>query len=113
LLLANHILIEKGLNLLRLRQLIGMGSLWGRRAVVFQDGIAHRHALVADVSPRIIAGRGNQFCYGVLRLVAERTAQHLLCAGSVFHSAYSFSPHWNARRARARIPIIPFLVSYR
>src|SRR6202040_1833663 len=87
LLLADYVLIEKTLYFLRLGQLIGGGGGRRRGAVIFQDGIADRHALVAYVRPGIIAGGRNKLGHCVLRLVAERTAQHLLGASPVFHSA--------------------------
>ena len=56
LLLADHVLVEEAFHFLRLGQLIGGGGGRRRGAVVFQDGIADRHALVANVGPGIIAG---------------------------------------------------------
>ena len=56
LLLADYVFVEEALYFLRLGQLIGGGGGGRRRAVVFQDGIADRHALVANIGPGIIAG---------------------------------------------------------
>src|SRR5580693_769618 len=87
LLLADDVFIEEGLDLLRLGQLVGRRGLRSRRAVVFQDRVAYSHALIANVSARIITGRRDQFRHRVLRLVAERTAQNLVGARLGFHSA--------------------------
>src|SRR5216684_3866701 len=86
LLLPDDVFVEEGLHFERLGQLVGDGSRRSRGAVVFEDRVADRHALVADVCPGIVARRRNQFRNRVLRLVAERTAQHLFRARSVFHS---------------------------
>src|ERR1035438_2055436 len=87
LLLPNDVLVEEGLHLLRLRQLVGDGSRRSCGAVVFKDGVADLHAFVADVRPGIVARRRDEFRDRVLRLVAKRTAQHLFGARSGFHSA--------------------------
>src|SRR4029077_114133 len=58
-----------------------------RGAVVFEDRVADRYALVTNVCPGIVAWRRDQFRDRVLRLVAERTAQHLFRTRSGFHSA--------------------------
>src|SRR4029077_17900059 len=58
-----------------------------RGAVVFEDRVADRYALVTNVCPGIVAWRRDQFRDRVLRLVAERTAQHLIRTRSGFHSA--------------------------
>ena len=80
LLLPDHILIQEGLDLLRLGQLIGCRGLRSRGAIVFQDRVANCDALVADIGPRIVAGRRDQFGYGILRLMAERATQNLVGA---------------------------------
>jgi hypothetical protein len=80
LLLPDDVLVEEGLHFLRLGQLVGRRGLGSGRAVVFQDRVAHRHALIANIGAGIIAGRRDQFGYGILRLVAERTAQNLVGA---------------------------------
>jgi hypothetical protein len=43
-------------------------------AIVVEDGVAYGNALVADIGAWIIAGRGDQLGYGVLRFMAERAA---------------------------------------
>ena len=87
LLLPDDVFIEEGLDLLRLGQLVGRRGLRSRGAVVFQDRVADCDALVANVGARIVAGRRDQFGYGILRLMAERTAQNLVGARLGFHSA--------------------------
>ena len=54
LVLPDHILIQKRLDLLRLRQVGRRGARLGLGPVVFQDRVAHRNALIADIGPRII-----------------------------------------------------------
>jgi hypothetical protein len=58
--------------------MIWSGSGMRFRAVVFQNGITDGNALVANVSPRIIAGRRNQLRYRILRFVAKRAAQKFI-----------------------------------
>ena len=87
LLLPNYVFIKERFYFLRLGQLVGSAAGRSGRAVVFQNGIAHRHALVANVRPRVITGRRDQFGYRVLRFVAERTAKNLVGPGFGFHSA--------------------------
>src|SRR5580692_3951294 len=87
LLLPDDVFIQEGLDLLRLRQLIGRSGLGSSGAIIFQNGVADRHTLVADISARVIAGRRNQFGYGILRFMAERATQNLVGARLVFHSA--------------------------
>src|ERR1035438_10316065 len=86
LLLSDDVLVEEGLDVLRLRQLVGNGCCRSRRPIVFQDRIADGNALVADVCPGIVAWGRDQFGDCVLRFVAERTAQYLIRARSGFHS---------------------------
>src|SRR5205807_8227020 len=57
------------------------------RAVIFENGVADRDALVANVGPGIVARGRDQLGNGVLRLVAERAAQNFFSSGPVFHSA--------------------------
>jgi len=74
LVLADYIFIEESFDLLRLGQVIGCGGGVSFRAVIFQNGIANGNALIADVSSRVIVGRGDEFGNGVLRLMAERAS---------------------------------------
>ncbi len=85
LLLANDIFVEEYLDLLRLGQMVGRGSSLRFGAIVFQDGVADRDALIANVSPRIIAGGRDEFGNCILRLMAERTAETFFRAGACFH----------------------------
>src|ERR1700682_697538 len=87
LLLSDDVFVEERLHFLRLRQLVRDRSRRSRGAVVFEDRVAHRHAFVTDVCPGIVAWRRDQFRDRVLRLVAERAAQHLIRTRSGFHSA--------------------------
>jgi hypothetical protein len=80
LLLPDYVLVEEHFYFLRLGQLIRRAGLRSRRAVVFENGIANRDALIANVGTRIIAGRRDQLGYGILRFMAERTAQDLVGA---------------------------------
>ncbi len=57
LLLADDVLVEERLHFGGLGQMVRRRRGMGIAAVVFQDGIADRDALVADVGARIIAGR--------------------------------------------------------
>ena len=106
LLLPDDVLVEEGLYFLRLGKLVRSGDCRGCRAVIFQDGIADRYALVANVGPRIIAGGRNQFRDRVLRFVAERTAQDFVCARPVFHSALLLRFH-----PRSGLPLALFAQS--
>ena len=56
LVLPDDVFIEERLDLLRLGQMVGRGGGMRFRAVVFQNGVADGNALIADVSPGIIAG---------------------------------------------------------
>jgi hypothetical protein len=56
LVLPDYVFIQEGLHFLRLGQVVGSGRGMRFGAVVFQDGIADGHALIADVSPGIVAG---------------------------------------------------------
>ena len=51
LLLSNHVLVEEGLDLVWLRELVRSGGRRSGRAVIFQNGIADRNTLVANVRP--------------------------------------------------------------
>src|SRR5579859_658463 len=57
LLLADDVFVEEYLDFLRLGQVVGRGCRLRLGTVVFQDGVANGHALIADIGPRIIAGR--------------------------------------------------------
>jgi hypothetical protein len=46
--------------------------------VVFDDGIADRNTLIADIGARVITRRGNELTDYVLTLVAERTAKRVV-----------------------------------
>jgi hypothetical protein len=74
LVLADHVIVEEALDLGRLGEMAGGGGGSFAAAVVFKNGVADGNALIADVGARIVAGRRDQLGYGVLRLVAERTA---------------------------------------
>jgi hypothetical protein len=71
--LPDDVLIEKFLHFERFGNFVRRpgGSL---NLVVFQDGIANGDALVADVRPRIVAGRRDQLADYVLALMAKGTA---------------------------------------
>jgi hypothetical protein len=75
--LPDHILIEEFLNLKRFGDLIGRPGRW-LDLVVFEDGIANGDALIADIRPRVVAGRGDEFANYVLALMAKRTAQSIV-----------------------------------
>jgi len=55
--LANDVLVEEGLYLLRLGELVRGAGRGGGGAIVFENGIANRDALVADVGPWVVARR--------------------------------------------------------
>jgi hypothetical protein len=46
--------------------------------IVFQDRVANGNALVADVSSRIIAGRGDELTDNVLTFMAEGTTKGIV-----------------------------------
>src|SRR5205085_8109552 len=56
LLLTDNVLVEESLYLLRFGKLVRGLRGRSRGAVVFQNGIADRHALVTNVGARITAG---------------------------------------------------------
>ncbi len=78
LVLANHVLVQKGFHLVGLGQMIGCHRRMAVGPVILQNGIAHGNALVANVGPRIIAWRRNQLGHGVLGFMAKRTTKDLL-----------------------------------
>jgi hypothetical protein len=55
--LADYVLVEERLDLLRLGKMIRSGRWTGFGAIIFEDGIADGDAFIADIGPRIIAGR--------------------------------------------------------
>jgi hypothetical protein len=71
LLLTDDVLVEKRLDFLRLGQVIGSSRGVGFGAVVLEDGIADRDALVADISPGIVTGRRDQLGYRILGLMTK------------------------------------------
>jgi hypothetical protein len=80
--LPDHVLIEELLDLKRFGDLVGRP---GRRLdlVVFQNGIADGNALIANIRPRVIAGRGDELANYVLALMAKRTAQSIVGSGTL------------------------------
>ena len=71
------------------------GACWAFRRlsldlVVFQNRVADRDALVANVGTGIIAGGGDQLSDYVLTLVAERTPQSIIGSGTL-HADFSSS----------------------
>src|SRR5258708_35881444 len=85
--------------------MIGNGGRRGGGPVVFEKRVADRNALIADISPGIVARRRDQLGDGVLRFMAERTAQNLFRTRSVFHSALllnfpTIAPGWQPRQYR-------------
>jgi hypothetical protein len=55
--LTDDVFVEKRLDLRRLGKLMGRGRrCLSFGTVVFQNGIAHRNALIADVGARVISG---------------------------------------------------------
>jgi hypothetical protein len=76
-LLPDHILIEEFFHLERLGKLVGAGGgLLG--FIVFENGIADRYALVANVRTGIIAGGGDQLPDYILALMTKRAPQGLI-----------------------------------
>jgi hypothetical protein len=55
--LADDVLVEEGLDLLRFRQMIRGGGRTGFRAVIFKDGVADSDTFVANIGTWIIARR--------------------------------------------------------
>ena len=89
LVLADDVLVEECLDLLRLGQMRGRGAGLGLAAVVFEDGVADGDALVADVGARVVGGRRDELGDGVLRFVAERAAKRFFGTAAWFHLADS------------------------
>jgi len=70
--LPDYVRIQKLFYFQRFRDLI-RGSRRGLDLVVLEDGIADGDALVANVCPGIVTGRGNELPDYVLTFVAKRT----------------------------------------
>jgi hypothetical protein len=88
-LLADYVLIEKFLYLERLRNLVG--SSRGRLdLIVFQDGIADRDTLVANICSRIIAWGRDELSDHFLALMTERAAQSIIGSGTL-QAVFSYS----------------------
>ena len=83
--LADYVLIEPFFELLRLRQM-EYRRVGFFRAVFFENRVANRNALIANVGFRIVAGRRDQLPDDLLVLMAERASEHLIHAAS-FHPA--------------------------
>ena len=85
--LADNVLVQESFDFMRLRKLVRSSGRRCCRAVIFENGVADRDTLVANVGPGIVARGRDQLGNGVLRLVAERAAQNFFSSGPVFHSA--------------------------
>jgi hypothetical protein len=97
-LLADHVLIQKLLYFQRLGDLVG-GTGRGLDLVIFENGIAHGNALVADVGAGIVAGRGDELSDYVLTLMTKRTSQSIIGSGTL-HAVFSSSAadlDWDAK----------------
>jgi len=70
--LPDYVLIQKLLHFQGFGDLVG-GSRGGFDFVVFENGVADSNALVANISARIVAGRGDEFPDYVLTLMTKRT----------------------------------------
>jgi hypothetical protein len=75
-------LIEEFLDLKRFGDLVGRSGR-GLDLVVFEDGIADGDALIADIRPRVVAGRGDELTDNVLALMAKRAAQSIVRSGTL------------------------------
>jgi len=80
LVLADHILVQKRLHLGWLGQVCWRRTSLSFTLVVFENGVAHRHALIADVRARVVRRRRDELGNGVLRFMAERTTERLFRA---------------------------------
>ena len=81
--LADHVSVEKRLDLRRARQAaIGRAGLFA--LLVFENLLADAHALVADIRARIFRWRADELLHLLLRFMAEGTAQRLFW-GEPFH----------------------------
>ena len=83
--LADHVLVEDGADLVRHRQ-IGLGALGAVLALglLADDVVAELDALVADEHRRA----GDQLAHFVLALAAERAVQQLFAAHFVRHTRF-------------------------
>src|SRR5258706_15983675 len=75
--LPDHILVQVLLQLQWLRELVG-GAIGLIVAIVFQDGIAHRDALITDVGTRIVARGRDQLADNVLAFMTEGTTERVV-----------------------------------
>jgi len=73
------------------------------RAIVFKNRVANCHALIADVSPRIVTGRGNELSDCILGFVAERTTKCFF-RRSGLHIELLDKPEIAAGQRRGSIP---------
>ena len=78
LVLTDHVLVQKCLDLLRLGQVGRSCTGLCLGAVVFENRVADGNALIADISSRIVRWRRDQLGNGILRLVAERAAKRFV-----------------------------------
>ena len=85
--LTDNVLVQESFDFMQLGKLVRSSGRRCCRAVIFENGVADRDALVANVGPGIVARGRDQLGNGVLRLVAERAAQNFFSSGPVFHSA--------------------------
>jgi hypothetical protein len=70
--LPDHVLIQKLFDFKRFRDLVG-GARGRLDLVVFQNRVTYGDALVADVSPGIVAGGRDELSDYVLTLMTKRT----------------------------------------
>src|SRR5690242_15931038 len=56
-------------------------------AIILQNGVADRDALITDVGPGVIARRGDQLTHDVLAFMAKRTAQRLVGSSSLHNQS--------------------------
>ena len=71
--LADHVFVQKRFHFLRLGKVRRCCSCLSFSTIIFEDGVADRDALIADIRARVVAGRGDELGDSILRLVAERT----------------------------------------
>jgi hypothetical protein len=75
--LADYVLVQILLQFEGFGELVGK-AVGGLIAVILEYRVADGDALVANVSPGIIAGRRDELSNNVLAFVAERTAQSIV-----------------------------------
>jgi hypothetical protein len=51
-------------------------------AIVFDDRVANRNALIADISSWVVTRGGDELAYDVLAFVTERTAKGIVRSGA-------------------------------